>query len=499
MSIDGVVLYTDGSSRLGNAGWGLHGYTYSTTVMEKAPKGLSGKDLGGALPTSEGYKTKDDLKDSMVTPIDVIDGWGSILIDRTNNHGELLAMHRALSWLAALEELPAKIRIYADSEYVIKALTVWIADSWIKNKWKGSNGKPIAHREKWEAAFETYNTIVDKCPDFKIEHIDAHAGHFGNETADQLAKLGSGSNVDVEYLDTTPYQDWLACTTGNDDNKLHPLIMKGGMFFEIGVEERSPRYFLYHLRGRSGGNPRTNDTFEEKLSKRDVYLGTWVSDQVYAVVELKEREPLLDKAMALHESVMGSGYAEFATMRLDYVTRKAYVSLQRRLGEGATYQLPNSLTLVTVKDQVISRTLRPPLRAFDAAQTYDSLDHKLTQFIQEEVDKDVHVIDITDRLFEPRQKSPKAKVEWKTREDISSKATHIAVKEEVEGSTFYTKLIFGTDLPERQALGRIASESTKVYLHITKRGIRFIYDVFIRTDEGYAVFTSPDKMVFAKE
>lgn len=495
MSIDGVVLYTDGSSRLGQAGWGLHGYTYKDEPFKKLPKGLK-----QAVPTAAGYVTKDKLKDPTVQPIEVIMGWGAISHDKTNNHGELLAMHRALTWLTSLESLPLKVRILADSMYVINALTEWLPN-WIAQGWRNSTGKPVAHKEKWLAIKETYDHLKEHCEDFELVHIKAHAGHYGNEEADKLAKLGSMSQIEEEHLDTLPYDEWHKSTIDHDDNKLNPLLFKGGLFFESNRKEphEQLRYFLYHLRSRSSGNPRSNDNFEEKASKRDVYLGTWVPDQVFAVIAPNEEEPIIEDSIKYHDEAMPSDYAEYAVLRLDNVTRKSYLGMQRQLGEGATAKLPHSKTCVTVGDLVVSRTLRPPLRAFDAAHTYDLMNHTLTQFIKEEEVTDVHVIDLTERLFESKQKTPKSKVTWKTRADIPKTSTHLLVEERIEGCTFKTKLIFGTDLPERLGLDRIASDTAKVYLYVKKMGIRFTYDILIRCEYGHAIFTSPDKQVFAKE
>ena len=122
-------------------------------------------------------------------------GWGVVLIAQaddvivkkkflsggsdltTNNRMELTA---AIEALKALRK-PSKITIYTDSIYVKDGLTKWLKN-WRKNGWKTSSGKPIKNEDLWEALeHQNQNHQVD------WKWIKGHAGHLGNETADNLA------------------------------------------------------------------------------------------------------------------------------------------------------------------------------------------------------------------------------------------------------------------------------------------------------------------------
>lgn len=118
-------------------------------------------------------------------------GWAAILIcqdeeiiltgsvpQATNNQMELRAVIEALSYFKD----PKLIKIYSDSEYVIKGLTEWLP-RWKKNGFKTSEGKPVKNKELWE--------VLDKLINFhkvSFEKVSAHSGEVYNERVDKLAK-----------------------------------------------------------------------------------------------------------------------------------------------------------------------------------------------------------------------------------------------------------------------------------------------------------------------
>ncbi len=96
----------------------------------------------------------------------------------TNNQMELKAVISALSYFKE----PRKIKIYTDSEYVLKGITQWLA-LWKKRGFKTSQGTPVKNKELWET--------LEKLTNFhQVEFIkvSAHSGNFYNEKADRIAK-----------------------------------------------------------------------------------------------------------------------------------------------------------------------------------------------------------------------------------------------------------------------------------------------------------------------
>ena len=129
-----------------------------------ACKGNPGPGGWGAL-----MKYKDQAKEI----------WGGEL-DTTNNRMELLAAIKALEALTR----PAKVELYTDSNYVQQGITSWI-HNWKNNGWKTSARKPVKNADLWQRL----DDLTSK-HDISWNWLKGHAGHPGNERADQLANLG---------------------------------------------------------------------------------------------------------------------------------------------------------------------------------------------------------------------------------------------------------------------------------------------------------------------
>ncbi|WP_319411166.1 ribonuclease HI [uncultured Cohaesibacter sp.] len=120
-------------------------------------------------------------------------GWGALLTmgdhekelcggegNTTNNRMELTAAIEALNALTRACE----VDLYTDSQYVKGGITGWIY-GWKKNGWKTSAKKPVKNVELWQALDEALRR-------HKVEWhwVKGHAGHDGNERADELARRG---------------------------------------------------------------------------------------------------------------------------------------------------------------------------------------------------------------------------------------------------------------------------------------------------------------------
>ena len=120
-------------------------------------------------------------------------GWGALLRygDRerelwggepatTNNRMELLAVIRALEAL----KRRCEVELYTDSQYVRNGITTWMVD-WKRRGWKTADRKPVKNIDLWQ-----------RLDALAAEHhmhwhwVRGHAGHDGNERADELANRG---------------------------------------------------------------------------------------------------------------------------------------------------------------------------------------------------------------------------------------------------------------------------------------------------------------------
>jgi len=122
-----------------------------------------------------------------------VGGWGALLRTKgkerelcggenhtTNNRMELMAA------IAALEVLtrPCSVKLHTDSKYVQQGISEWL-QGWKQRGWKTSNKQPVKNDDLWRRL----DTAASR---HQIEWlwVKGHAGHDGNERADQLANRG---------------------------------------------------------------------------------------------------------------------------------------------------------------------------------------------------------------------------------------------------------------------------------------------------------------------
>lgn len=120
-------------------------------------------------------------------------GWGALILkgddeneltggaaETTNNRMELLAA------IEALKSLPdgSAVRLTTDSVYVKDGITNWIKN-WKARGWKTAAKKPVKNVDLWqELDSEAQRHSVE------WHWVKGHAGHAGNERADELARQG---------------------------------------------------------------------------------------------------------------------------------------------------------------------------------------------------------------------------------------------------------------------------------------------------------------------
>ena len=121
-------------------------------------------------------------------------GWGAYIITENKEHklcgGEAETTNNRMELTAAIEGISfcpvdAALILWTDSNYVKRGITEWIEG------WKKKNWKDVKNPDLWKK-------LDQVCQGRQIEWnwIKGHAGHPGNEMADQLANQG------VEQLNT---------------------------------------------------------------------------------------------------------------------------------------------------------------------------------------------------------------------------------------------------------------------------------------------------------
>lgn len=96
----------------------------------------------------------------------------------TNNRMEMLAVIHGLESL----KRPMPVRIYTDSQYVMKGVTEWLA-GWKRRGWKTADRQPVKNVDLWqrlEAALDPHQV--------EWQWVRGHDGHPENERVDALAR-----------------------------------------------------------------------------------------------------------------------------------------------------------------------------------------------------------------------------------------------------------------------------------------------------------------------
>lgn len=100
----------------------------------------------------------------------------------SNNRGELTALLELLKATAPTNE---ELHVLADSQYVIKSVTKWIA-GWKANGWRKADKKPVVNVDLMQA--------IDKAitgRKVSFEWVRGHSGHPLNEAADDKARAAA--------------------------------------------------------------------------------------------------------------------------------------------------------------------------------------------------------------------------------------------------------------------------------------------------------------------
>lgn len=140
-----VRIYTDGSARGNPDGPGGYGTILSYT---------DSKGQEHIRELSAGYKKT------------------------TNNRMELMA---AIAGLEALNR-PCAVKLYSDSQYLVKAFNEHWLDGWIKKGWKRGKNEPVKNVDLWKRLLK-----AKEPHDVTFIWVKGHDGHEQNERCDYLA------------------------------------------------------------------------------------------------------------------------------------------------------------------------------------------------------------------------------------------------------------------------------------------------------------------------
>lgn len=459
--VDGVVLYCDGGYRqqYRSGGWGLHGYTYT----KETPKKGTGNPK--AVPTEDGYKN-DDIKGDLVTIANYVDGHGGVPNAVSNNHTELLAMNRALTWISTNGIKRAKI--YTDSQYVVKGLDGWV-DKWRVNGWLNSQGAPVASKDLWEIT-DVLNKAVKTTVDIEIKWIKGHAGHIGNEMADRGATAGNilgrkGIEDDATEI-SDPNGYW------SKRPEITPMLCGSKWYFQTtDLDYKTPTGEYIYYQGDHGSD--------------DTMLGKPVTETTHSVVFLKEPEPAMEilREAAIEADKDKRGSVMVGNM-MNIFNPTAYSTLLKRKGSVIDMP-PGRFDMKTITKSELLREQRPAWLSLLAVDEVTMLQRRLEKYVKmtrggeggECSDRiDFVLTEITDLIYDRADVKGTTKVTLKPGFTQSLKSLDVDVRyttkcvkdilgqDDPDIKTKAIKLILDCDMPKRNALAKLAGVDTKVYV-----------------------------------
>lgn len=106
-------------------------------------------------------------------------------VKTTNNRMELMA---AIVGLEALTK-PCRVKLYSDSQYVVKAFNEHWIDGWVKKGWKRGRNEPVKNADLWKRLLK-----AREGHDVEFIWVKGHAGHAQNERCDELATTAADGN-----------------------------------------------------------------------------------------------------------------------------------------------------------------------------------------------------------------------------------------------------------------------------------------------------------------
>lgn len=476
-----MVAYTDGGCRpssRGYAGYGIHGYFY----VDGASKAGTGCKL---YMTTEGYKLeKVDIVTS-ITVLSYIDQWAPIVGEGTNNIAELEAVIATFD--IALDLKVKRLRILADSEYVIKGIRKYLVN-WVARGWMNSEGKYISNIDQWRRIHTLIEELNANGCDFDINHVAGHSGDLGNDLADDHATRGvilrmhhndNIAKTNVELSKASGY--WSPKVNTNR------LLGKSAWYFSSDPREETyltddGRYV--YLMGSHGP--------EDKL------LGKRTSDSSYSVAYLKEKDVILEAVRK--RQVELSDVSNVVIGYHDKIKRPNVFSDISKYG--GIYLITDSKTaksstdLITASNVRITKEMRTPGLAWRAIDTLQSLDDRLDSFVK---NKDAllegslsnnYAFDITDTIY-LTEVNKKGKTVMSLRKDITQQDKYINFECKLDDNQLTTKLLFDMDLPSRNVLSALASDNNvKVYALVWLDGNAYRYVTVVENMEDIAIFSS---------
>jgi ribonuclease HI len=461
-----ICIYTDGGCKpsRGIGGWGIHGYIYT----KDTPK--QGSGCTKAKLTENGYNT--DKYSAIVSPVEYVDGWGSLIPEYTNNTAEMIACIEALTFV--LENKFISAHIFLDSNYVLKGLTEYLPN-WKNNNWCKSDGKPIENKDYWYILDCLYEKLENSSTTLLFSKVEGHSGDVGNDLADFHATRGvivGRKRIDKKEIYLTPAKGYW----GNKA-EYNRLLSNGSWYFNTNVEVpiSSDGRTIYH----QGDHGPEDDFFMKPIS-----------DNCFSVV-FTEPEPILERIRSYQNEIDHTSFNSVVIGNLSNILKgEVYQDIKKN--DTLFLHQPNpKFDIYTSSGLQLTKDLKPARLAVNAFSKLTILENILEWFLTDPSKYMISVTEITDVMYEEVQKGKSVILKLKNvlAPGINDIKVNVAYDlGERKGNT-PLKLTVNVDTPNRNTFSAITEQNPKVYIVTWRESqMAFRYGTIIQTDKGIGIW-----------
>lgn len=479
----GIVAYTDGSSRQhnGSAGTGVHGY-----IFRLPSEGERTTKFDAYEPTDMGYFLTKDVPEQArrVVVTDVFNIVYPLPLGSTNNQAEILGIQILFKEIGAYLEKSDYLYLLSDSKYTLNSLGEWYP-SRVRSNWKKPDGTEFSNREIITEAYELLQT--QKARGFvKLEKVLGHSGELGNTHADYLSNIASNlSEVgELDVLTTISPKGFF-----KNDVRLHPFLNLKRVYFNTIGGRHTPG--VYRQTGWRGNI--------------DYIHGKMQPEVVYSVVKVKDPDPVMENVIARQEEY-GSPYQSLVYASTKAINSGDVMPWLVEYGPRALQKHYRNLNLIGMDGQVVTRELSKHELPLRAIEIFTHLEDMLDEYVEEAPNYESDslwpcrtflVNDITDLFYETETKVVKGEEKKisKLRKEmvvgIKTIEAPIRFSDGEKSVQSTVTLTFNEDLPDRNNLKKYESMNPKIRLIAWKTSSSMArFATILDCDDGVGVWAN---------
>lgn len=501
-----VFMYTDGSAgpgTPGQLGMGYHGFYYDVDKEYKKSADVPNE----GFPTSVGYVNPSIIYDTenaevlkiltttnvdslKINPIGYIDGMFAVPNDKGySNDAEIKAIEQALLRVSELVEendhILKRLVIYSDSKV---ALGTW---GHIISIYRNHN--ELTKPENFDKLKEHIETAYAKNaestrifilnmlpslvsfmekthkPKLLLSKVKGHNGDIGNELADDLA--GQARKLAINGYAVNSFK-W------HTERYWKPNINKPSFL----------RFRQLYFINNTNNYIDADKAYFTVMNYGSIDVGKRSGDPLYGMIRMDNIPTEITEVMERYHKEHTNSQVLVYTVDLDKLYKPDYAKFFNAFGSDALSVHDNDLTIMG--KEPLAYPIKP---AGLAKRVYDSttgliarLEIARTEAANYQNGNGKFYFDITDLIYEDKGKKLNCIIKTGSK-TLDLKGFELDSKE----FTVNTKLVLGTDIPDRNTLKAMEGDNPKVYIMFQREGIgAYGYYIFILSDKAksYGVY-----------